>query len=453
MRRRGRLAVGVGVAAVSASAAQATDDVTLEVAPVGLRRPLLMRNPIRGYDWGSCTRLARLQGRPDSAVPEAELWMGAHQGDPSTLVLDEGRDATVSLRDLVHARPAEILGEGTVARFGVRLPFLLKVLGVERALSIQVHPGPADAEAGFLAEEAAGVPLTSPRRRYLDRHAKPEFLYALTPFDALAGFRSAEEAAQLVAAFGLAALDPVLAALRGHGTGGLVDDAMHPLLAALATLVHLPAAERVELAEAVASHAAFLHASGEAAAELAPLLPWIGKLAGEHPGDPLVTAPLLLRLHHLQPGGTIYLPAGVPHAYLLGTGVEIMGASDNVLRAGLTTKPVAADELLATLDPAASPVIGEPAAGEDARRRSWEFPVAEFALTHQVVDPSALDGVTLERSEEPQIVLCIRGRVTVRGGGASLELGGGESAFLPAGCEVVTLHGDGEVFRASPGRA
>ncbi|MFN8075996.1 MAG: mannose-6-phosphate isomerase, class I [Kineosporiaceae bacterium] len=417
-----------------------------------LGRPLRMRNPIRGYDWGSTTRLAQLQGRGPSASPEAELWMGAHQGDPSTVILDEESGAGMSLRDLVHRHPASVLGDTTLARFGVRLPFLLKVLGVERALSIQVHPGPEAAEAGFLAEEAAGVPLDAPHRRYLDRHAKPEFLYALTPFDALAGFREASESAGLVEAFGVAELAPVLAALRGHGTAGLVSDDTHPQLAALATLVHLPPQRRVELADAVAARARELTEAGSADPELAALLPWITKLAGEHPGDPLVTAPLLLRLHRLEPGGTIYLPAGVPHAYLLGTGVEIMGASDNVLRAGLTTKAVATEELLATLDPEAGPTIGAPARGEEARGRSWTFPAAEFALTHQVVDPSPR-GAALERAEHPQIVLCIRGTVTIEGCGVNLTLRGGDSVFLPADCGDVHLSGDGEVFRASPGPA
>lgn len=416
-----------------------------------LRRPLPMRNPVRGYDWGSRTRLAELQGRPASPTPEAELWMGAHQGDPSTVVLDEHEGGEVSLRDLVHTYPAQVLGETTLARFGVRLPFLLKVLGVERALSIQVHPGPDAAEAGYLAEEAAGVDLSSSQRRYLDRHAKPEFLYALTPFAAMAGFRPAAQAARLVASFGLDLLAPVLAALHGHGTDGLVADDVHPELAALATLVHWPGQRRAELATAVAARADELVAAGDDVDdELRPLLPWIVKLASEHPADPLVMAPLLLQLHQLPRGGTIYLPAGVPHAYLLGTGVEIMGASDNVLRAGLTTKHVAADDLLATLDPTAQPRIGAPEHGAEARRRSWSFPVDEFALTHQVVAPDD-GGVELEPSEQPQIVLCVRGPVRVDGGGASLELSGGESAFLPAGCGAVTVSGDGEVFRASPG--
>ena len=41
---------------------------------------------VRPYAWGSHTAIAGLQGRPvPSDGPEAELWLGAHPGDPSTV--------------------------------------------------------------------------------------------------------------------------------------------------------------------------------------------------------------------------------------------------------------------------------------------------------------------------------------------------------------------------------
>ena len=62
------------------------------------------------------------------------------------------------------------------------------------------------------------------------------------------------------------------------------------------------------------------------------------------------------------------MPAGAPHAYLHGTGVEIMGNSDNVLRAGLTHKPVAVEELLHVVDGRSRPVRDVPAVASQGTR-------------------------------------------------------------------------------------
>ena len=108
------------------------------------------------YAWGSHTAIAELQGRPvPTAQPEAELWMGAHQSAPSGVALPGGRRTT--LEALIAADPVGELGPQSVARFGPRLPFLLKVLAAETALSIQVHPSRPQAEAGFLAENERGL--------------------------------------------------------------------------------------------------------------------------------------------------------------------------------------------------------------------------------------------------------------------------------------------------------
>ena len=107
------------------------------------------------YAWGSRTAIAQLQGRPaPSAQPEAELWMGAHPSAPSGL--DRGAGHT-TLDNVIAADPARELGADAAERFGGRLPFLLKVLAAEKALSIQVHPSREQARAGFAAENERGL--------------------------------------------------------------------------------------------------------------------------------------------------------------------------------------------------------------------------------------------------------------------------------------------------------
>ena len=165
---------------------------------------------IRPYAWGSRTGIAELQGRPvPAAGPEAELWMGAHPSAPSGA-------AGTTLDAHIAADPDRELGPGCVARFGPRLPFLLKVLSAEQALSIQLHPSRAQAEAGLRAENARRRRrpdqqsrqrrpdqqrgLASPDRNYVDDWPKPELLFALTPFEVLAGLRTPPDAAAVLRA-------------------------------------------------------------------------------------------------------------------------------------------------------------------------------------------------------------------------------------------------------------
>ncbi|GAA2741119.1 mannose-6-phosphate isomerase, class I [Kitasatospora cinereorecta] len=157
-----------------------------------------LHNPIRGYAWGSRTTLAELQGRPaPTAEPEAELWIGAHPTAPS--LIDGGGGTT--LLDLIGSDPTGALGPDLD-----RLPFLLKLLAVERPLSLQVHPDAAQAAAGFAAEQAAGVAPDDPHRSYHDDQPKPELICALTPFTALCGFADPAQSAALLGSLHIDAL-------------------------------------------------------------------------------------------------------------------------------------------------------------------------------------------------------------------------------------------------------
>ncbi|MGH3163767.1 MAG: type I phosphomannose isomerase catalytic subunit, partial [Streptosporangiaceae bacterium] len=161
----------------------------------------LLRPVIRPYPWGTRTAIAALQGRPVPAPdPEAELWMGAHPSAPSALHRPPAPSTlhrppapstpSVTLDAVIAGDPERELGAVCAARFGGRLPFLLKVLSAEKALSIQVHPSREQAEAGYAAENARGLAADDPARNYVDDWPKPELLYALTPFEVAAGLRT-----------------------------------------------------------------------------------------------------------------------------------------------------------------------------------------------------------------------------------------------------------------------
>ena len=407
--------------------------------------PWKMANPVREYDWGRTGALAALQGREPSGRPEAELWMGAHPAAPSRLRQPDGSE--VSLAAAIGADPVAVLGRECTARFGARLPFLLKVLAVARALSIQVHPSPAQAAAGFAREQAAGLPQAE--RLYVDPYAKPEMLLPVTEFAALAGLRPRDRVIQMLARLDVPALRPVLPTLTSQaGQAGPAG--------VLAILAGWPQAQRSALASSICERARGLLRG--TAASLDPdeqsSLDWVLTLGEQHPDDPLVVAPLLLRLYRLAPGQAMYLPHGVPHAYLAGVGVEIMASSDNVVRGGLTSKRVDSQALTNLLDPDAAPLLEVPRVTLSPHEVRWQPPVPDFALFRVVVSNVP---VTLSREPSyptgPEVLLCLNGEVTVWSDGSDVSLRGGQSAFLPASASPAVLAGRGQVYRATVGRA
>jgi mannose-6-phosphate isomerase len=383
-------------------------------------------NPVRDYDWGSTTAIPELLGVPPTGRPQAELWMGAHPSAPSRLV---GADGDLAGR--IAADPEGELGKPVLAEFGPRLPFLLKVLAAHRPLSLQAHPTNEQARAGHAAEDAVGIPPGAPHRNYQDASHKPELLCALTPFRALGGFRALPQTRRLLAALGV----PELAAYRDMLTG---PDGLARVVTAVLTM---PERSRAGLVDAAAAGCRAAPGTGFAAERQV-----VAELAQAYPGDPGVVIALLLNYLELAPGQALFMPAGNLHAYLSGTGVEIMANSDNVLRGGLTGKHIDVPELLRVLDFSAGPAPLVPPRPGPGGVTSYPAPVREFRLDRY--RPGG--GVLTLDGGVPQIVLCVDGRLELSAvDGSSLTLSRGESAFVPASQRAVTLSGSGAAFRAA----
>ncbi|MEV6570902.1 mannose-6-phosphate isomerase, class I [Streptomyces sp. NPDC051577] len=387
----------------------------------------LLTTSFRNYTWGSTTALAELTGRRPTGEPEAELWMGAHPVAPARIDRGQGSEAldTVIARD-----PQRELGDRVAGLFGARLPFLMKLLAADHALSVQVHPTTAQAAAGYEVEQAAGIPLDAPHRIYRDGHHKPELICALGHFEALCGFRDPRATAALWQRLALPVLDPWIQhlltapaeqALRTVLTAALAEDRARGEQAAAelpTALAHLASGDDAD----AATWAAYRDA------------------AHDYPGDPGILAAMLLNHVRLNPGQVLYLDAGVPHAYLRGLGVEIMANSDNVLRCGLTPKHVDTAALAAVVD--FRPTTPQHVAAVPVGPGELEFrtPAAEFSLSQIEL------GAPLRIADDgPQILLCVRGTALLEDGPA---LGPGQSAYLPAAGGPVRLDGDATLFRA-----
>src|SRR4051794_1259619 len=196
-------------------------------------------NTIRPYAWGSATAIPALLGTEPTGEPQAEMWMGAHPGAPS-------RTGRGTLVEVIDADPQGELGAAAVAKFGPRLPFLLKILAAGGPLSLQVHPNLAQAKEGYDDEENRGIPVDAGHRNYKDANHKPELICALTEFDGLCGFRDPSKAADLLAGLDVDSLKPYVDLLHAHPEEAAQREVLTAVLAAdpeqMAQTVHEAAA-------------------------------------------------------------------------------------------------------------------------------------------------------------------------------------------------------------------
>ncbi|MGD0676424.1 MAG: mannose-6-phosphate isomerase, class I [Polyangiaceae bacterium] len=397
-----------------------------------------LRNPIKEYAWGSRTAIASFLGRPTpSAKPQAELWMGGHPSASSTLVMPDGTGEALNRR--IALAPEKTLGAAALGRFGPRLPFLLKVLAAEQPLSLQAHPNARQARLGFEAEEAAGVPIDAVHRLYKDASHKPELICAMTPFEALCGFRPPSETRAFFAEIGVGRLRSMAEAL-GRGKPG---DALREVFEAL---VRVDESDRAALIGAVAEGC---DRASTVSSRFAREHAWAVRLATMYPTDAGVVMALMLNLVELRPWDAVYLGACELHAYLHGVGIEVMANSDNVLRGGLTEKHVDVPELLRTLT--FEPCMPVPVATTTCSDGEIVYLTdsAEFRLSRIEVDRSRLFRPN-ERSG-PEILLAIEGSLRVTSGPHLAELTGGESVFISADLPQYAIEGGGKLVRATTG--
>ncbi|MGL4764898.1 MAG: mannose-6-phosphate isomerase, class I [Aeromonas sp.] len=386
---------------------------------------LLMQNPIQGYDWGSHDSLTTLFGIANpEGKPQAELWMGAHPNGCSDVVV-AGQPQKLST--LIERTPAAVLGEATLARFG-SLPFLFKVLCAEKALSIQVHPSKAQAEAGFAKEEAACIDAKAANRNYKDPNHKPELVFALTPYQAMNGFRAIPAILALFERVNLPAIAELTADLAASQNEAGLQHFFHQLLV-------LEGARKEEALAGLLTYAA-AHQDEETFA-------LITSLAAQYPGDVGLFSPLLLNVVTLKPGQAMFLDACTPHAYVRGTGLEIMANSDNVLRAGLTPKYIDVAELLDCTRCQAKPddqILLAPHV--EGSVQHFEVPVPDFTFS---VYPAGEHQLTTASAE---ILFAIDATVILKRGDETLRLEKGQSAFIPAATGSYQLLAEGRVARA-----
>jgi mannose-6-phosphate isomerase len=361
----------------------------------------------------------------------AELWMGAHPKGVSQVLWDE---VWISLPDLIRMDPEKILGKDAAKRFFNHLPFLFKILSADMPLSIQAHPNLTQARHGFERENRLRIPLDAPLRNYRDANHKPEVLCALTPFDALKGFRKPEEILALLNSVPVPSLEKPLRFLRKNRT-------LKGVAEFFSTLLAMAAEDRKRAVSELMAGAQGMPPSD-------PAFAWVPRLHRFFPDDMGIFAPLLLNLTHLEPAEAIFIHSGELHSYLQGAAVELMANSDNVIRAGLTTKHVDVPELLRILR--FEETQGEIIKPRAQNRSEWVYPspATEFVLSRLSLEKGSPYHVKGRKSLE--LMICTEGTagITDVATEETLPVSRGSAFLVPAMVKEITMEGDATLYKA-----
>lgn len=474
-----------------------------------------IRPVAKDYAWGSYGSLQRMfasdpsvvEAGPDRGKPLAEMWFSAHAGSPSIVATPD----LMTLPDLIASNPQEMLGYRCSAKFGPVLPYLLKIISARIPLSLQVHPVDFEARTGYNAENLAGVPFGDPERSFSDPVAKSEMVVALEPFEASIGFAPLVTMISNLAEVDHPVAQRMLRALTrgrsGFPTSGFLGVGDHDVGNSAESGEESFAREGQDIAVRSADVAyddgrasdsgsqsddgdfmmppgakfaspsrrrifrafrACVCASGDEGKGLADALRFAaGRAGGETSAlsfayalkacetfheDPSSLALLMMNPVALTEGDAVFIPAGTPHAYIHGTAAEIMTNSDNVLRAGLTTKHKNIAGFLRTVNcrPAApidpSVNLPEALAGNHVvyRPRIDEFMLTYGQVGHQGGQWPLISHLRhrygrlvagarrLQRHFGPRIVVCTQGAVQCVTASQRCVIGRGEAVFVPA---------------------
>merc|ERR1712137_253273 len=320
----------------------------------------------------------------DSTERYSELWMGTHPNGPSLLADDPSVTLEQHLKSQNHPHSS--------------LPFLFKVLSIDKPLSIQAHP-----DRTLAQKLHAQFPEI-----YRDANHKPELACALTPFEALCGFRPATEILDLLNRFG-----GELVALLGNQEIQNLGDSLENNKLSSDDVVKDLFSRLMDLSDEQVCEPVTRMVQGLEDQKEEPFVQLLNYLHLHFPGDIGVFCAFFLNHIKMQPGEAIFLGANLPHCYLSGNCVECMSCSDNVVRAGLTPKLRDAQTLCAMLDYSQKeiPVLR----GEEVQNGCWRYPtpVDEFLLYRVFLSSDQGEYVVPRPENSPMIVLAIEGRASL----------------------------------------
>jgi mannose-6-phosphate isomerase len=291
-------------------------------------KPLKLSATVKHYPWGKLGQdsivCSLMQGAGELSnaeeKPFAELWVGTHSGGQSKILNVESNPF---LGEMIASNPEQILGESVAKNFGEKLPFMFKILSIGRALSIQAHPD---------KELASKLHKQNPEF-YPDTNHKPELGIALTKASLLYGFLNHEEIIENFKT--VPELKALFEDLFNEVSKSKDPSTQKQFLKKLIQELFLVNQSRIS----ECSKALYLRL--EKQGHLSERDDKILKLKEKYQeGDRGLWFFFILNFVSLNPGEAIFIAPNEPHAYLEGDVAECMASSDNVVRAGLTDKPI-----------------------------------------------------------------------------------------------------------------
>lgn len=323
--------------------------------------------------------------------------MGTHPNGPSSVKIGSGEE--IPLR--------QVLGRD--------LPFLFKILSVRKALSIQAHPD---------KELAVHLHQQFPNM-YKDPNHKPEIAIALTPFEALCGFRPIDDILLMTRKYpefaSLVTPESLMALEHAQGSSEQTQKA------ALKAFFHDLMTCGAELVKTKTEH---LLARLDSPNDLEFLFTRLNK---EYPYEVGCFCIFVMNFVTMKPGECVFLAANEPHAYLLGECVECMALSDNVVRAGLTPK-------FRDVDTLCSMLTYNMYKGEEVFTKPecispysvlYKAPVEEFSVIKTVFDNNECKE-SINHSHDTML-LCIQGSVKITSPTEAIDCDAGSVLLLPGG--------------------
>ncbi|KAF1945926.1 mannose-6-phosphate isomeras-like protein [Clathrospora elynae] len=423
-----------------------------------------MRNPlirlecgVNSYDWGkigkdSAAAKFHAATASDFSIqeekPYAELWMGTHPSLPS-----KDLETQRTLLDLVQENQA-LLSTEIAERYENKLPFLFKVLSINKALSIQAHPNKK------LAEQ---LHANDPKN-YPDDNHKPEMTIAVTPFDGLCGFRPLAEITHFLKTV------PSLRKLVGEEEANKFEDAVKgketsdkdadveankkalqsTFTKVMNTDKEALATASEELIKAAKSEGSEFAGSGGPSNDGKELADLVVRLNSQFPGDIGLFVQFFLNYVKLDIGEAMFLKADDIHAYLSGDIIECMASSDNVVRAGFTPKFKDVENLTKMLTYSYAPIseqkmdpkdysrvkMNASAYSSNSSNMLYNPPIPEFAVVRTALNRTGAKS-TFDPIDGPSIILCTKGKGTISVGPKEEEIKEGYVFFVGATAEVV----------------
>jgi mannose-6-phosphate isomerase len=366
----------------------------------------------RHYEWGGNAFIPQLM-HVDNAIgkPFAEYWMGAH---PSAPAMVETAQGLMALDQMIQENKVAFLDAKTAAQFGA-LPYLFKILDVEKMLSIQVHPSKENAKKGFSKEQQAGVPIDASNRNYKDQNHKPEVMVALSDFWLLHGFMPAIALKERLSS--LAPLQILLPEFGQDDYAGLYSHFMR--LDQTATDKILKPLLEIAVHEVAAGKVDKTHPHWWANK-------YYGGIVPSSNIDKGILSIYILNIVNVPKYQGVFQGAGLLHAYLEGQNIELMANSDNVLRGGLTPKHIDIEELLQHIQ--FEPTYPSILKGDFTSSNELQFPcpVPDFGLTKITITPGE---TYTNKTSSFEMFLVMQGDVQLDG----MDLKPGELAAVKAG--------------------